>query len=208
MFESTSHQLQQAIQSRDLPAGMNVCVLCVCVCIPIMYVCVIMNYVCVRIGALPSLTIPHIFPPDPRSWTREQVSMWLNRAATQFELSNTFPERFPMNGKGLLLMTKEMFLYRVPEGGGLLYEDIQLKLQKVMMESFEQTTGFSMLGEEEWLNLCVCVCDSCFWYCRYRCTHRICHLQPQLLPCAFVHTHTPTHPHTHTLIQTGTSSTS
>ena len=49
----------------------------------------------------------------------------------QFQLSNTFPSRFPMNGKALLLLTREMFLYRVPEGGGLLYEDIRYKMQKV-----------------------------------------------------------------------------
>lgn len=36
-----------------------------------------------------------------------------------------------MNGKALLLLTREMFLYRVPEGGGLLYEDIRYKMQKV-----------------------------------------------------------------------------
>ena len=32
-------------------------------------------------------------------------------------------------------MSKDMFLYRVPEGGGILYEDVQLKLQRVMREA-------------------------------------------------------------------------
>ena len=49
-----------------------------------------------------------------------------------------------MNGKALVLMTKEMFLYRVPEGGGILYEDIQLKLRKAMSEALEQATAFGL----------------------------------------------------------------
>ena len=43
-----------------------------------------------------------------------------------------------MNGRGLLLMTKEMFLFRVPEGGGILYEDFQFKLQKAFSGELEQ----------------------------------------------------------------------
>ena len=39
-----------------------------------------------------------------------------------------------MNGKGLLLLSREMFFYRVPEGGGILYEDFQLRLQKAVSE--------------------------------------------------------------------------
>lgn len=64
--------------------------------------------------------------------------MWLEKAAIQYQLGHTYPERFPMNGRGLLLMTKEMFLYRVPEGGGILYEDLQFKLRKAFTD-MEQT---------------------------------------------------------------------
>ena len=49
-----------------------------------------------------------------------------------------------MNGKALVIMAKEMFLYRVPEGGGILYEDIQLKLRKAMSEAFEQATALGL----------------------------------------------------------------
>ena len=49
-----------------------------------------------------------------------------------------------MNGKALALMSKEMFLYRVPEGGGILYEDVQLKLRKAMAEAFEQATALGL----------------------------------------------------------------
>lgn len=60
-----------------------------------------------------------------------QVTQWLQQAVTQYQLGNVHTERFPMNGKGLMLLTKDMFLYRVPVGGGMLYEDIQLRLQKI-----------------------------------------------------------------------------
>jgi hypothetical protein len=48
-----------------------------------------------------------------------------------------------MNGKSLLLMTREMFLSRVPEGGGVLFEDIQLKLQKVIRELYRKAAAGS-----------------------------------------------------------------
>ena len=62
------------------------------------------------------------------------MSHWLRRAVVQYGLKTTHvhPERFPMNGKALLFMSREMFLWRVPEGGGLLFEDIQLRLQKLL----------------------------------------------------------------------------
>ena len=37
-------------------------------------------------------------------------------------------ERFRMNGKALCLMTRDMFTYRVPRGGRVLYADFQLRL--------------------------------------------------------------------------------
>ncbi len=38
-------------------------------------------------------------------------------------------------------MTKDMFVYRVCEGGGILYEDLQLKLQRVFKECLKQVSG-------------------------------------------------------------------
>lgn len=75
---------------------------------------------------------------DPRQWTREDVSTWLLHAGMQYQLEQVYPERFPMNGKSLLLMTREMFLSRVPVGGGILFEDIQLRLQKVITELYKR----------------------------------------------------------------------
>ena len=44
-------------------------------------------------------------------------------------MGHKFPEHFPFNGKALSILTKKMFEYRVPDGGALLYEDVQLKLK-------------------------------------------------------------------------------
>ncbi len=66
------------------------------------------------------------------------MTLWLRHAGVQYQLGDTHPERFPLNGKALLLMTREMFLSRVPQGGGVLFEDIQLKLQKVIMELYRR----------------------------------------------------------------------
>lgn len=68
------------------------------------------------------------------------MTLWLVHAGVQYQLGDTHPDRFPMNGKALLLMSREMFLSRVPEGGGILFEDIQLKLQKAITELYEKTT--------------------------------------------------------------------
>ena len=81
-------------------------------------------------------------PPDPRQWSRDHVTLWLLHAGVQYQLGDTHPDRFPMNGKALLLMTREMFLARVPQGGGILFEDIQHKLQKVITEMYEKVSVF------------------------------------------------------------------
>lgn len=53
-------------------------------------------------------------PPDPRSWCRAHVASWVSRCGGR-------PERFPMNGKALCLMTQEMFAARVPGQGHKLH---------------------------------------------------------------------------------------
>jgi len=78
---------------------------------------------------------------DPRDWSKIHVSQWLQHAAVQYKLGHTFPERFPFNGKALSILTKEMFEYRVPDGGALLYEDVQLKLKKAAGDLSLQLPG-------------------------------------------------------------------
>ena len=70
---------------------------------------------------------------DPWDWSRNHVTQWL-----QYKLGHTFPEWFPFNGKALSILTKEMFEYSVPDGGALLYEDVQLKLKKATGDQDKQ----------------------------------------------------------------------
>jgi len=48
-----------------------------------------------------------------------------------------------MNGQGLLLLTKDMFVYRISDGGALLYEDLQLKLQRIVKQLLKQLSSDS-----------------------------------------------------------------
>lgn len=66
---------------------------------------------------------------DPRKWSREDVSRWLQWMSEAFNLRAVSPDRFQMNGKALCLMTMDMFLYRVPQGGNILYQDFQRRLR-------------------------------------------------------------------------------
>lgn len=77
-------------------------------------------------------------PADPSTWTRSHVSTWLKTSSNKYQLDDVFIDRFPMNGKGVLFMTKEMFLYRLPQGGGLLYEDLQMRVQKLWTEALKR----------------------------------------------------------------------
>ena len=72
------------------------------------------------------------FSADPRKWSREDVSRWLQWMSEVFNLNSVRPDRFQMNGKALCLMTVDMFLYRVPEGGNILYQDFQRRLRNAV----------------------------------------------------------------------------
>ena len=92
-------------------------------------------------------TISCIYPVllDPRQWSRNDVKLWLQTASVQHQLLNTFPEKFPMNGKGLLLLTRDMFIERVPVGGALLYEDLHLKVQKMVSDQLRQVQELELM---------------------------------------------------------------
>ncbi|XP_028155750.1 ets DNA-binding protein pokkuri [Ostrinia nubilalis] len=72
-------------------------------------------------------------PLDPRSWGRAEVGRWVSRRGG-------LPERFPMNGKALCLMSKDMFASRVPDGGHMLHQDFRRRLAKALalQELFEK----------------------------------------------------------------------
>ncbi|KAI3366896.1 hypothetical protein L3Q82_009544 [Scortum barcoo] len=62
---------------------------------------------------------------QPVFWSREDVSQWLRWAEKEFALRPITSGSFQMNGKALLLLTKEDFRYRSPHSGDVLYELLQ-----------------------------------------------------------------------------------
>ncbi|XP_017077272.1 uncharacterized protein LOC108112037 [Drosophila eugracilis] len=73
-------------------------------------------------------------PLDPRDWTRADVWKWLiNMAVSEgLEVTAELPQKFPMNGKALCLMSLDMYLCRVPVGGKMLYRDFRVRLARAM----------------------------------------------------------------------------
>ncbi|XP_028811404.1 transcription factor ETV6 isoform X2 [Denticeps clupeoides] len=62
---------------------------------------------------------------QPLFWSREDVAQWLRWAEREFALRPITSASFQMNGKALLLLTKEDFRYRSPHSGDVLYELLQ-----------------------------------------------------------------------------------
>uniref|UniRef100_A0A8C9W003 Transcription factor ETV6 n=1 Tax=Scleropages formosus TaxID=113540 RepID=A0A8C9W003_SCLFO len=62
---------------------------------------------------------------QPVFWSREDVSQWLRWAEREFSLHPMSSGTFEMNGKALLLLTKEDFRLRSPHSGDVLYELLQ-----------------------------------------------------------------------------------
>ncbi|XP_030070817.1 transcription factor ETV6 isoform X2 [Microcaecilia unicolor] len=72
---------------------------------------------------------------QPAYWNRDDVAQWLKWAEKEFSLRTLDSNTFEMNGKALLLLTKEDFRYRSPHSGDVLYELLQhiLKQRKPRM---------------------------------------------------------------------------
>ncbi|KAG8005816.1 Transcription factor ETV6, partial [Nibea albiflora] len=54
---------------------------------------------------------------QPVFWSREDVAQWLRWSEKEFALRPITSGSFQMNGKALLLLTKEDFRYRSPHSG-------------------------------------------------------------------------------------------
>uniref|UniRef100_H3C001 Transcription factor ETV6 n=1 Tax=Tetraodon nigroviridis TaxID=99883 RepID=H3C001_TETNG len=67
---------------------------------------------------------------QPVFWSREDVAQWLRWAEKEFALRPNTSGSFQMNGKALLLLTKEDFRYRSPHSGDVLYELLQQILKQ------------------------------------------------------------------------------
>ncbi|XP_015208483.1 transcription factor ETV6 isoform X1 [Lepisosteus oculatus] len=73
---------------------------------------------------------------QPVYWSRDDVSQWLKWAEKEFSLHPINNNTFEMNGKALLLLTKEDFRYRSPHSGDVLYELLQHILKQRKSHSF------------------------------------------------------------------------
>nr|7TDY_A Chain A, Transcription factor ETV6,Non-receptor tyrosine-protein kinase TNK1 [Homo sapiens]7U4W_A Chain A, Transcription factor ETV6,Non-receptor tyrosine-protein kinase TNK1 [Homo sapiens]7U4Z_A Chain A, Transcription factor ETV6,Non-receptor tyrosine-protein kinase TNK1 [Homo sapiens] len=85
-----------------------------------------------------SIRLPAHLRLQPIYWSRDDVAQWLKWAENEFSLSPIDSNTFEMNGKALLLLTKEDFRYRSPHSGDELYELLQHilggELQRKIME--------------------------------------------------------------------------
>jgi ETS translocation variant 6/7 len=66
---------------------------------------------------------------QPIYWSRDDVAQWLKWAENEFSLRPIESNKFEMNGKALLLLTKEDFRYRSPHSGKRVWF-----LQRLSME--------------------------------------------------------------------------
>ncbi|XP_047431623.1 transcription factor ETV6 isoform X2 [Mugil cephalus] len=82
------------------------------------------------------LRLPPVF------WSREDVAQWLRWAEKEFALRPITSGSFQMNGKALLLLTKEDFRYRSPHSGDVLYELLQHILKQRKSHVFYPSTYF------------------------------------------------------------------
>lgn len=72
-----------------------------------------------------SIRLPAHLRLQPVYWSRDDVAQWLKWAESEFSLRPIDSNTFEMNGKALLLLTKEDFRYRSPHSGDVLYELLQ-----------------------------------------------------------------------------------
>ncbi|XP_066579948.1 transcription factor ETV6 isoform X2 [Amia ocellicauda] len=79
---------------------------------------------------------------QPVYWSRDDVSQWLKWAEKEFSLHPINNNTFEMNGKALLLLTKEDFRYRSPHSGDVLYELLQHILKQRKAHSFYPSIFF------------------------------------------------------------------
>ncbi|KAF4114982.1 transcription factor ETV6 isoform X1 [Onychostoma macrolepis] len=87
---------------------------------------------------------------QPVFWSREDVCQWLRWAEREFALRPISSASFQMNGKALLLLTKEDFRYRSPHSGDVLYELLQHILKQRKTHSL--SSPFFPIGSFHSLN--------------------------------------------------------
>lgn len=77
--------------------------------------------------------LPPQLPPDPRLWTREDVSVFLRFCEREFDLPKFELDLFQMNGKALCLLTRSDFGERCPGAGDVLHNVLQMLMRESQM---------------------------------------------------------------------------
>ena len=63
---------------------------------------------------------------------------WLKWASKIYNIRSIDFDKFRVNGKGLCMLPRNGFLYRVPSGGEHLYEDFQMRLKEASSAPSQQ----------------------------------------------------------------------
>ena len=83
---------------------------------------------------------------DPREWSRDDVHHWLRLVRSSFGIvEEIHADRFMMNGKALCLMRPDMFSFRVPSAGFILYNDFRNRLGRAIAKNNNYSAEFNEL---------------------------------------------------------------
>ncbi|CAG5131088.1 unnamed protein product, partial [Candidula unifasciata] len=74
--------------------------------------------------------VPSHLATPPMLWTPHDVKSWLEFCVKEFSLRPVCLDKFDLNGKALLLLTRTDFIERAPHAGDILYNVFQRLLQQ------------------------------------------------------------------------------
>ncbi|XP_070557669.1 transcription factor ETV6-like [Ptychodera flava] len=111
-----------------------------------------------RLAAPPSLQItpdilrtpipinPLPLATPPMHWSRDDVIKWLRWSQEEFSLNDIDVSKFCMNGKGLLMLTKQDFKDRAAYAGDVLYEMLERLKRKDIYQPFQKYPPLSPIS--------------------------------------------------------------
>jgi len=74
--------------------------------------------------------LPGGLPPDPRTWSREDVSQFLQYCEREFDLEKIDMDKFQMNGKALCFLSKNDLAERCSGAGDVIHNILQMLLRE------------------------------------------------------------------------------
>lgn len=97
---------------------------------------------CVPVSQFGNRTVLSFCPGlQPVYWSREDVAQWLRWAEKEFSLRPIESSTFEMNGKALLLLTKEDFRYRSPHSGEDCLQKLSLQRERKLQQKLKRFRG-------------------------------------------------------------------